>query len=72
MAKKRPIALLSELASHKETFGGDMPLAPGHRMCIGCGIPPIVNEIILAINEPVIVSNATGCLEVTTGVYPVT
>ncbi len=72
MAKKRPIALLSELASHRETFGEQMPLAPGHRMCIGCGIPPIVNEVILAINEPVVISNATGCLEVTTGVYPVT
>ncbi len=72
MAKKRPIALLSELASHKETFGGDMPLAPGHRMCIGCGIPPIVNEVLLAIDKPTVVATATGCLEVTTGVYPVT
>ncbi len=72
MAKKVNIQVLSELAAHQEPYDGRMPLAAGHRMCIGCGIPPIVNEVLLAINKPTVVSTATGCLEVTTGVYPYT
>jgi pyruvate ferredoxin oxidoreductase beta subunit len=45
-------------------------LAPGHATCAGCGIPAIVRTVLDATNEPVIVSNATGCLEVTTTIYP--
>ncbi|HOW60408.1 MAG TPA: thiamine pyrophosphate-dependent enzyme [Candidatus Moranbacteria bacterium] len=45
-------------------------LAPGHATCAGCGIPAIVRTVLGATNEPVIVSNATGCLEVTTTIYP--
>lgn len=45
-------------------------LAPGHATCAGCGIPAIVRTILSATDEPVIVSNATGCLEVTTTIYP--
>jgi len=45
-------------------------LAPGHRTCAGCGIPPIVRTVLRAIDGPKIVVNATGCLEVTTTIYP--
>ncbi len=45
-------------------------LAPGHATCAGCGIPAIVRTVLGAMDEPVIVSNATGCLEVTTTIYP--
>lgn len=45
-------------------------LASGHATCAGCGIPAIVRTILGATDEPVIVSNATGCLEVTTTIYP--
>jgi len=45
-------------------------LAPGHATCAGCGIPTIVRTVLGATNNPVIVSNATGCLEVTTTIYP--
>lgn len=45
-------------------------LAPGHATCAGCGIPAIVRTVLGATDEPVIVSNATGCLEVTTTIYP--
>ena len=45
-------------------------LAPGHATCAGCGIPAIVRTVLGATNEPAIVSNATGCLEVTTTIYP--
>lgn len=47
-------------------------LAPGHSTCAGCGIPVIVRTVLDAIKEPVVVVNATGCLEVTTTVYPFT
>lgn len=45
-------------------------LSPGHTTCAGCGIPAIVRTILGETDEPVIVSNATGCLEVTTTIYP--
>lgn len=47
-------------------------LAPGHTTCAGCGIPAIVRTVLGATDEPVIVVNATGCLEVTTTVQPFT
>jgi len=47
-------------------------LAPGHGTCAGCGIPVIVRTILGATDDPVVVINATGCLEVTTTVYPYT
>jgi len=47
-------------------------LAPGHRLCAGCAEPIIVRQILLAIDDPVVVSTATGCLEVSTTVYPYT
>lgn len=46
--------------------------ASGHATCAGCGIPAVVRTVLGATDEPVIVSNATGCLEVTTTIYPAT
>lgn len=45
-------------------------LSTGHATCAGCGIPAIVRTVLGATEEPVIISNATGCLEVTTTIYP--
>ncbi len=45
-------------------------LAPGHATCAGCGIPAIVRTVLGATDEPVVVVNATGCLEVTSTLYP--
>lgn len=45
-------------------------LSSGHATCAGCGIPAIVRTVLGATEEPVIISNATGCLEVTTTIYP--
>jgi len=45
-------------------------LAPGHRMCAGCGAPIVVRQVLAAIDDPVVVCNATGCLEVSTSLYP--
>ncbi|MDA8088428.1 MAG: thiamine pyrophosphate-dependent enzyme [Nitrospiraceae bacterium] len=38
----------------------------GHRMCAGCGAPTVVKMVLMATEYPVVVSNATGCLEVST------
>ena len=45
-------------------------LSSGHRMCAGCTAPTIVKMISLASKYPLVVSCATGCLEVATTIYP--
>ncbi|MGB9775871.1 MAG: thiamine pyrophosphate-dependent enzyme [Anaerolineae bacterium] len=47
-------------------------LSPGHRLCAGCAAPIIVRQMLAAIDDPVVVANATGCLEVATTIYPYT
>ncbi len=47
-------------------------LAPGHRLCAGCGAPIAVRQILHATTDKVVVGCATGCLEVTTTTYPFT
>ncbi len=57
---------LKELSKREER------LAPGHRLCAGCAESIIVRQILAAIDEPVVIANATGCLEVGTTIYPYT
>jgi len=47
-------------------------LAPGHRSCAGCGFPQIIRSILASTDKPIVTSCATGCLEVTTTIYPFT
>ncbi|MGI6112192.1 MAG: thiamine pyrophosphate-dependent enzyme [Bilifractor sp.] len=49
-------------------------LAPGHRMCAGCGAPIVVRAVLRTLHEGdhAVVGNATGCLEVSTFMYPYT
>jgi pyruvate ferredoxin oxidoreductase beta subunit len=47
-------------------------LAPGHRLCAGCGASIIVRQMLAAIDDPVVINCATGCLEVGTTIYPYT
>ncbi len=42
----------------------------GHSLCRGCGIPIVVRAVLNSIETPVVVMNATGCLEVATTRYP--
>jgi len=56
----------------KELSGKEDRLTGGHRLCAGCGASIAVRQILLAIDEPVVVANATGCLEVATTIYPYT
>src|SRR3990172_6970933 len=44
--------------------------APGHRLCSGCAEGIIVRQVLLAAGEPLVIANATGCLEVATSIYP--
>lgn len=43
---------------------------PGHGACAGCAFPAIIRSVMAASEKPLVVSNATGCLEVTSTVYP--
>lgn len=45
-------------------------LVAGHGMCLGCGIPIIFKVILRATEDPLIVTCATGCLEVCTTIFP--
>ncbi len=49
-------------------------LAPGHRMCAGCGSTIAVRAVLRALREDdgAVVCNATGCLEVSSFMYPYT
>jgi len=58
-----PIKGLKELPSEE-------PLSPGHRLCPGCGASIVVREVLLAAPKDIIVAEATGCLEVSTALYP--
>lgn len=48
----------------KELSKKEILFASGHRLCAGCGAPIIVKMVLLASDYPLIVANATGCLEV--------
>ena len=47
-------------------------LAPGHRMCAGCGATIGVRAVLRALHEEdqAVIGNATGCLEVSSYMYP--
>jgi pyruvate ferredoxin oxidoreductase beta subunit len=48
----------------KELAKGEDRFVHGHRMCSGCGAPIVVKQVLMATDYPIIASNATGCLEV--------
>lgn len=45
-------------------------LAPGHRACAGCAFPSIIRIVLSVTDDPIVVVNATGCMEVVTSIYP--
>ncbi|HEX7713108.1 MAG TPA: thiamine pyrophosphate-dependent enzyme [Bacillota bacterium] len=59
---------LKEIAKKPERLSG------GHRMCAGCGAPVVVRQILRALRpeDHAVIGSATGCLEVTTFLYPYT
>ena len=58
--------------NYKQLVNKPQKLASGHRSCDGCGFPPIVRTILASTDDPIVASCATGCLEVTTTIYPYT
>ncbi len=58
----------------KEMQGREERLAPGHRMCAGCGATIAVRNVLKALHpeDKAVVGNATGCLEVSSFTYPFT
>ncbi len=47
-------------------------LVGGHRLCPGCGLGAIVRQILNSVDDPIVVVNATGCLEICTSAFPQT
>lgn len=58
----------------KEIQGREERLAPGHRMCAGCGGTIAIRNVLKALHpgDKAVVGNATGCLEVSSFMYPYT
>ena len=58
----------------KEVMSKEERLAPGHRMCAGCGGTVTVRAVLRALRpgDRAVVGNATGCLEVSSFMYPFT
>jgi len=48
----------------------EVKLLGGHRLCAGCPAPTIAKLAMMCSDKEVVVSNATGCLEVSTTIYP--
>lgn len=59
---------LKQAAQKRERFTG------GHRMCAGCGAPVVIRQVLRALKEEdhAVIASATGCLEVSTFLYPYT
>jgi pyruvate ferredoxin oxidoreductase beta subunit len=59
---------LKEEVKKPERFTG------GHRMCAGCGAPAVVRAVMRAVEpeDHAVICSATGCLEVSTCMYPYT
>nr|WP_236620005.1 thiamine pyrophosphate-dependent enzyme [Lebetimonas sp. JS138] len=60
------IGNLKEFACTPDRFQG------GHRLCPGCAHSMIVREVVNATDDDLVVSTATGCLEVCSAIYPYT
>jgi pyruvate ferredoxin oxidoreductase beta subunit len=58
----------------KEIQGREERLAPGHRLCAGCGATIAVRNVLKSLHpgDHAVVGNATGCLEVSSFTYPYT
>ena len=47
-------------------------VSPGHRLCAGCAAGSVARMVMNASENPAVVGCATGCLEVSTTIYPYT
>ncbi len=58
--------MLRSRSKNKELF------SPGHTACAGCGLALAARLVVETAGKNTIITNATGCLEVTTTKYPMT
>ena len=60
--------------SHKKELSKPERFAPGHRLCSGCGAGILCRAMTRALEEEdqAVIVNATGCLEVSSFLYPYT
>ena len=61
--------------NHKEVIANKPSrFTSGHRMCAGCGAPSVARTILRALKpeDHAVISGATGCMEVSTFIYPYT
>ncbi len=64
---RHPMANIKQLSARPDD------LAPGHRLCGGCGASMAVRQVLMGRNDyDVVCCSATGCLEVSTSIYPTT
>lgn len=57
---------IKELSKKEDLLSG------GHRLCAGCGASIVLRQALLAAKTPVVLTNATGCVEVSTTIFPFT
>jgi pyruvate ferredoxin oxidoreductase beta subunit len=60
------VANIKELSKQKELFTG------GHRGCTGCGAVIVARQVLMVAGPNTVVTNATGCLEVVSSIFPYT
>lgn len=60
------------MASLRELSKKTDYLTGGHRLCAGCGHSIAARQVLLASDDPMVVACSTGCLEVSTTIYPYT
>jgi pyruvate ferredoxin oxidoreductase beta subunit len=61
---------VSRLKTLVRNEAGVPKLGGGHALCQGCGVPLVVRTVLNTFTRPVVVVNATGCLEVATTRFP--
>ena len=60
------MANVKDFSKSKELFTG------GHRACVGCGAVIVARQVLMAAGPNTVVTNATGCLEVVSSIFPYT
>ncbi|MCX6355011.1 MAG: thiamine pyrophosphate-dependent enzyme [Candidatus Aureabacteria bacterium] len=56
----------------KELSKKSIPLSAGHRACAGCGSIISIKLVLMAAEDPIVCTCATGCMEVVTTIFPFT
>jgi pyruvate ferredoxin oxidoreductase beta subunit len=61
------------MANLKDLSKNTEHVTSGHRLCAGCGAGIVARQALIAVGDrPVVVTSATGCLEVSTTIFPYT